>query len=311
MELDKSVLYAYSVRYLALPILLTAQEIITTMLRRPGCKGLVMTVRDFSLKDKLAVVTGAGRGIGKGIALTMAEAGADIVGVARTAQEIELTAGEVRDLGRQCLAITTDVTKEDQVQRMVAKAISEFGKIDILVNNAGKGARRVVVALPEHDIRPITDEDWYGVLDLNLRSILLCARAVGPHMIQRRKGKIINISSVVAVSAFDYNSLYCASKAAVARFTEALAREWAPYNINVNAIGPTWTLTEGAKLMLARDERYRRKELGRIPLGRAATPREIGLLAVYLASEASDFVTGQNIYIDGGVSAGGWVASDL
>jgi len=270
-----------------------------------------MMLRDFSLKDNIAIVTGAGRGIGKGIALTMAEAEADIVAVDINTDRIEQTAREIRDSGRRCLASTTDVTKEDQVQRMVAYAIAEFGKIDILVNNAGKGSRRVVVPLPENDIRPISDEDWYGVLDLNLRSILLCARAVGPHMIEQRKGKIINISSVVAVSAFDFNSLYCASKAAVARFTETLAREWAQYNINVNAIGPSWVLTEGAKLMLAKDERYRRKELGRIPLGRAATTREIGLLAVYLASEASDFVTGQNIYIDGGVSAGGWITSDL
>lgn len=260
-------------------------------------------LKEYSIEGKVAIVTGAARGIGKGIALTLAEAGADIVAGDRSTEENEQTAFEIQALGRQCLAVTTDLTKGDQVQRMVSKAIARFGKIDILVNNAGKGARRVVIPLAEHSIRPISDEDWDNVLDLNLKAILLCARAVGPHMIERRKGKIIIITSAVAVSSFDHNSLYCVSKAAAARFTETLALEWAPYNINVNAIGPTWTLTEGAKMMLEKSEEYRQKEMARIPLGRAATPREIGLLAVYLASDASDFVTGQNIYIDGGLTA--------
>jgi NAD(P)-dependent dehydrogenase (short-subunit alcohol dehydrogenase family) len=262
-------------------------------------------LEEYSLEGKVAIVTGAARGIGKGITLTLAEAGADIVAVDRTTDENEQTSSEVQALGRQCLAVTTDVTKEDQVQRMADAAISKFGKIDILVNNAGKGARRVVVPLAENNIRPITDEDWYNVLDLNLRAILLCARAVGPHMIEQRKGKIIIITSATAISAFDHNSLYCVSKAAAARFTQTLALEWAPYGINVNAIGPTWTLTEGAKMMLEKNEEYRQKEMARIPVGRAATPREIGLLVVYLASNASDFVTGQNIYIDGGLTAAG------
>lgn len=262
-------------------------------------------LKEFSIEGRVAIVTGAARGIGKGISLTLAEAGADIVAVDRAAEENERTASEVQGLGRRCLAITADVTAEDQVQRMVSEAISQLGKIDILVNNAGKGARRVVVPLAEQDIRPISDEDWYSVLDLNLRAILLCVRAVVPHMIERRKGKIIIITSATAVSSFDYNSLYCVSKAAAARFTQTLAQEWAPYNINVNAIGPSWTLTEGAKLMLEKSEEYWQKEMARIPLGRAATTREIGLLAVYLASDASDFVTGQNIYIDGGLTAGG------
>ena len=262
-------------------------------------------LKEYSIEGRVAIVTGAARGIGKGIALTLAEAGADIVAVDRTTEENEQTASEIQALGRRCLAITTDVTREEQVQQMVSQAISKLGKIDILVNNAGKGARRVVTPLAEHNIRPITDEDWYSVLDLNLKAILLCARAVGPHMIERRKGKVIIITSAAAISSFDHTGLYCVSKAAAARFTQTLALEWAPYNINVNAIGPTWTLTEGAKMMLEKSEEYRQKEMARIPLGRAATPREIGLLAVYLASDASDFVTGQSIYIDGGLTAGG------
>ena len=142
-------------------------------------------LKEYSIEGRVAIVTGAARGIGKGIALTLAEAGADIVTVDRTTEENEQTASEVQALGRRCLAITTDVTREDQVQQMVSQAISKLGKIDILVNNAGKGARRVVTPLAEHNIRPITDEDWYSVLDLNLRAILLYARAVGPHLIEQ------------------------------------------------------------------------------------------------------------------------------
>jgi len=262
-------------------------------------------LKEYSLEGKVAIVTGAGRGIGKGIALTMAEAGANIVAVARTTQQIEQTAIEIRGLGRQCLAITTDVTREELVQRMVSRTISEFGNIDILVCNAGPGVRRVVVPLPEQSLRPASDEDWYGQLDLNLRHIFLCARAVGQHMIQQRRDKVIIITSAAAVSKFDYNSLYCVSKAAAARFTQTLAREWAPYNINVNAIGPGWILTESSRFLWEKSEEYRKKELSSIPMGRIGAPRDIGLLAVYLASEAFNFMTGQNIYVDGGVTAGG------
>ena len=260
-------------------------------------------LKEYSLEDRVAIVTGAARGIGRGIALTMAEAGADIVIADRDSDGGEGTAGEIRALGRRCLAVNCDVTVEQQVQRMVDEAIARFGQVEILANNAGRGNRRLVVPLQEQDVRVIRDEDWDSVLDLNLRAILFCARAVGPHMIERRRGKLIIVSSATAVASFDYNSLYCISKAAASRFAQTLAREWAPYNINVNAIGPSWTLTEAAKQMLeAKGEEYVKREMSRIPLGRAASTREIGLLAVYLASEASDFVTGQNIFIDGGLT---------
>jgi len=260
-------------------------------------------LKEYSLMGKVAIVTGAAHGIGKGIALTLAEAGADIVSGDIHTDENDRLAAEVQALGRHCLPLTVDVTDEIRVQRMVEETLSRFGKIDILVNNAGKGNRRVVVPLEEQNIKPITDEDWESVMNLNVKGILHCARAVGPHMIERRKGKIIIVISATAVASFDYNSLYCISKAAAARFVQTLAREWAPYNINVNGIGPSWTLTEAAKVMLDRKgQEYFRHEMSRIPLGRPSEPREIGLLAVYLASEASDMVTGQNIFIDGGLT---------
>jgi len=260
-------------------------------------------LEEYSLSGKVAIVTGAAHGIGKGIALTLAEAGADIVsGDIRTAENDRLAA-EVQALGYHCIPFTVDVTDERQVQRMVEETLSRFGKVDILVNNAGKGNRRVVVPLEEQNIKPITDDDWNSVMNLNLKGVLYCVRAVGPHMIQQRKGKIIIIISATAVASFDYNSLYCVSKAAAARFVQTLAREWAPYNINVNGIGPSWTMTEAAKAMMERKgQEYFRLEMAKIPLGRPSEPREIGLLAVYLASEASDMVTGQNIFIDGGLT---------
>lgn len=262
-------------------------------------------LKEYSLEAKVAIVTGAARGIGRGIALTLAEAGASIAAVDMAADENKKLAAEIEKLGRDCLPVTADVTVEKDVQNAVEQVLSRFGRIDILVNNAGRGNRRVVVPLEGYDIKPITDEVWESVMNLNVKALLLWARAVGPHMIRQRKGKIIVTSSATAVASYDYNSLYCISKAAVARFAQTLAQEWAPYNINVNAIGPSWTLTEAAKMMLEyKGEEYVKKEMARIPLGRAATPREIGLLAVYLASDASDMVTGQNIYIDGGLTSG-------
>jgi NAD(P)-dependent dehydrogenase (short-subunit alcohol dehydrogenase family) len=260
-------------------------------------------LKEYDLTGKVAIVTGAAKGIGKGIALTLADAGADIVAADIDAEGLKSLCDDIESTGRKCLALTTDVTDEAQVRRMVDEATSKLGPIDILVNNAGKGNRRVVVPLEGMDTKTITDENWESVMNLNVKGILHCARAVGPQMLERRKGKIIIIISAVAVASFDYNSLYCISKAAAARFVQTLAREWAPYSINVNGIGPSWTMTEAAQMMLEyKGEEYVKKEMARIPLGRAAQPREIGLLAVYLASEASDMVTGQNIFIDGGLT---------
>jgi NAD(P)-dependent dehydrogenase (short-subunit alcohol dehydrogenase family) len=260
-------------------------------------------LKEYDLTGKTAIVTGAAQGIGKGIALTLADAGADVVTADINNEGLKNLAAEIKALGRKCLPLTVDVTDEAQVQSMVETATSRFGKVDILVNNAGKANRRVVLPLQDQKIKPITDEDWESVMNLNVKAVLYCARAVGQQMIERRKGKIIVVISAVAAASFDYNSLYCISKAAAARFVQTLAREWAPYNINVNGIGPSWTLTEAAKHLLElKGKEYLEKEMARMPLGRPAEPREIGLLAVYLASEASDMVTGQNIYIDGGLT---------
>jgi len=266
-------------------------------------------LKEYSLDGKTAIVTGAGRGIGKGIALTLAEAGVDVTVAARTVEQIEQTAEEIRKLGRRALVVPADVTKKDQVENVVEQTISHFGKIDILVNNAGMVLLKPVAFVPGMKLEgwyvadswdtPLTEEEWHQVLNTNLTSAFLFAQAVAPHMLRQKKGKIINISSNSADLAPPYFSAYCASKAGLSMFTRCLAIEWAPYNVCVNAIGPGSVLTELSAPVLSDPER-KKFILERIPIGRVGETREIGLLVVYLASDASNWVTGQTFYIDGG-----------
>lgn len=264
---------------------------------------------EYSLENKVAIVTGAGRGIGKGIALTLAEAGVDITVAARTREQIEQTAEEIRKLGRRALVVPADVTKKDQVANVVEQTVSHLGRIDILVNNAGIITLKPISFVPGMKLEgwqvadswdtPLTEEEWHQVLDTNLTSAFLFAQAVGPHMLKQRQGKIINISSNSADLAPPYFSAYCASKAGLSMFTRCLATEWAPYNICVNSIGPGSVLTELSAPVLSDPERNK-FILEKIPLGRVGETREIGLLVVYLASDASNWVTGQTFFIDGG-----------
>lgn len=269
-----------------------------------------MLLKEFELTGKSAVVIGGGRGIGKGIAL--AEAGADVLVAARTAEQVEQTALEIRNLDRKGLALCADATKAEDVDSVVTEAISEWGRIDILVNSAGVGSRKPIVPLPDYRpdwavaaknfFLPTSNEEWRHMIDTNLTTIFLATRAVGPHMIRQRKGKIINITSMAGTKGFSYQVVYCTTKAAVSMYTRALALEWARYNINVNAIGPGYVATE-MTAMFFENETVRDKLLRSVPLGRLCSPREVGLLAVYLASEASDYLTGQTIYLDGGILA--------
>ncbi len=268
-----------------------------------------MILREFSLAGKIGLVTGAGRGIGKGIALALADAGADIVVVARTAEEIEQTAKEVRQLGRRALAIPADATQAEQVQKMVERVISEWGKIDILVNTVGTGILKPLVPMPEVKgrlaeispdfYRPMTQGEWQRVLDANLTSNFLCCRAIGPYMIKQRSGKVICISSMLGAKGDPYNIPYTVTKAGIMMFTRSLALEWARYNINVNTIAPGFVHTRFSAHFWDNAE-FRERGLTAVPLRRLLEPREVGLLAVYLASEAGNYITGQTILIDGG-----------
>ena len=246
------------------------------------------------------------------MSLSLAEAGADVVATARTRDEIDETAALVEKRGRRALAVTADVSRSADVDVMVERALDHFGKVDILVNNAGKLFKAPVAPFPDVTLepprvtRPTTvrhsDEEWQSIIDINLTGVFYCCRAVAPHMMEQGYGKIINVSSNNGTMAFPLVAAYNASKAAVNMLTRVLALEWAPYSICVNAIGPgdyhtamtdaSWSDSEG-----------RQRHLDGIPLHREGDLEELGTLAVYLASPASDYMTGQIIYMDGGLTA--------
>jgi NAD(P)-dependent dehydrogenase (short-subunit alcohol dehydrogenase family) len=245
----------------------------------------------FRLDEKVAIVTGSGGGVGKGIALSLANMGAHVV-VAEINPKIgEATAKEIRDLGRRGVMIAVDVTKSDQVSRLVELTMKEFGHIDILVNNAG-GAN---VAIP---IVHLTEEEWDFRIQLNLKSVFLCCRAIGRVMIDQNKGNIINIASAAGTRAMPGMAAYGTAKAGIINFTSTLAAELARYHIRVNCIlpGPMDTEASAAR----RGPGPERAAKAGIPLGRIGKPEDIGLAAVYLASDASDFVSGSTIEVKGG-----------
>ncbi len=263
-----------------------------------------MLPAEYDVTGKVVFITGAGRGIGKGIAQVLAEAGAEVIINALTPRYVEATAAEIaKASGRRVVPLIADVTKAEDVQRAIDTILQEFGRIDVLVNNLGDAIRKPLVALPgkAEASTPLSNEELKFVLDINLTEAILCTRAVGPHMLERRSGKIINISSFTAGKGGGDLVVYTIAKTALVGFTRAQALEWAPYNIQINAIAPGIfpdPVTAGEEG--ARRSAERAAQL--VPLGRAGRLREVGLLALYLASAASDYMTGQTIFLDGGLS---------
>jgi len=249
---------------------------------------------EFDLSSKVAIVTGAGRGIGYHIALALAKYGADIVVCSRTVSELERVGAEIEKLGRRVLIQQMDVTRIPEIYAMVEQSTKAFGHIDILVNNAGVNITQWAV--------DVTEEAWDKVVDTNLKALFFCAQAVGKVMIRQKKGKIINISSQTGTVAIPQRAAYCSSKGGVNQLTKLLAIEWAQYNINVNAIAPTFIETPFSKPMFEK-EGFREYVLGNIPLGRVGQPEDVVGGVIYLASEASDLVTGHVLLIDGGWTA--------
>src|SRR6056297_2078211 len=244
-----------------------------------------------TLKNKVAIVTGARRGIGKAIALELAKKGASVVVSDINLEEQKQVVEEIKELGQKALAIKADVTSREEVENMVQKTIDKFGRIDILVNNAGISGLK-----PFQDI---TEEDWDKVLDINLKGNFLCTKAVSKHMIKQESGKIISIASIAGKVGFRNASAYCASKAGIVNLTKELALELAPKNMNVNAIAPGIIKTKMTEDMLE-DENQKKALMQSIPLNRAGGPEEIGKAAAFLASNDADYITGHTLVIDGG-----------
>ncbi len=262
-----------------------------------------MLPAEFDVTGKVVLITGAGRGIGRGIAEVLAEAGCDVALNALTPTYVEATAAEIANAsGRRVVPVIADVTKAAEVERAVASVIAQFGRIDVLVNALGDSIKKPLVALPgsEPGAKSISDDDLRFIMDINLTEALLCTRAVGPHMLARRSGKVINIAAWTAHQGGRDAVLYTTAKTALAGFTRAQALEWAPYNVHVNCIGPGLfpdAMTGGEEAVRRSAERAKQA----VPLGRPGKLREVGLLALYLASGASDYMTGQTILLDGGM----------
>ena len=246
----------------------------------------------FDLTGKVAIVTGAGRGIGRGIALGLADAGADLGLISRTPSEITAVAEEIQGKGGRAETVSVDIADTDRIQETVDAFVDRFGRIDILVNNAGTN-------IPT-DAIDITFDVWNQIMDLNMRALFFMCQAAGKVMMgQDQGGRIINISSIAADSALAKRAAYCASKAGVNLLTRCLALEWAPHNIRVNAVAPTFTVTEMTKKFM-KDPSYLDFALKRNLLGRMAEPEDFVGAVVYLASEASSMVTGHILSVDAG-----------
>jgi NAD(P)-dependent dehydrogenase (short-subunit alcohol dehydrogenase family) len=245
----------------------------------------------FDLKGKVAIVTGGGRGIGQAIAFGLAGAGARVVVCSRTRKEIEDAAGEISRRGGEALPLTVDLTANDQLENLVNTTVKEFGRIDILVNNAARSFLRSLLDLRE--------DGWDKVFNTNVKAVWLLSRLVAKKMMEQKSGRIINITTVGAEKAELGMAAYGCSKAALKMLTRCMAREWAQYGINVNAVGPGLTRTDFSKPIWSNPEVAKHVALA-IPKGRLAEPEEIVGAVLFLASEASGFITGQSIYVDGG-----------
>lgn len=250
------------------------------------------------LADRVAVITGGGKGIGQTIAIAYAEAGADIVVVGREKGPLDETVTQIEGLGRRGLSYPADVTQPDQVRHMVQAALDEFGKIDILLNSAGQRAVFPTVEL--------TYEDWKRVLDVNLTASFLCSQAVGKHMIERGYGKIIMMGSMQAHSGAPERAAYIASKTGLVGLTRAMGVEWAKYGLNVNILSPGYFRTKPVERQIAIGELNLEAIERRTPANRIGEMRDLVGPAIFLASSESDFMCGQALIIDGGWMAYGF-----
>ena len=251
----------------------------------------------FRLDGKVAIVTGGAGGIGEALSLGLSQYGAKVVITSRNKEALDKVAQEIQaKTGGEVQAIQTDVTDEASVISLVETVVDKLGTIDILVNAMGLNIKRDAFEYPM--------EDWDRIFDVNVKGTMIVCKQVARVMKEKKQGKIINMSSVRGIRGYTGgNSAYCATKGAVELITKALALEWAPYNIHVNALGPSLVITPGT-VHIQKDPALAEKYKANVPLGRLGMPEDITGACIFLASEASDFITGQTIYIDGGLTAG-------
>jgi NAD(P)-dependent dehydrogenase (short-subunit alcohol dehydrogenase family) len=252
------------------------------------------------LKGKVALITGAGTGIGQATAILFAKEGADIVAANLELAEAEETAEVIRKIGRRAAAIAADISKPDEIHAMVDTAINAFGGIDILVNNAGVGALNV----PTFEIKDM--EAWNKVFEINVRATFLCSQRVGQWMTTHGGGKIINVASQTGIAGVPYVNAYGPSKAAVINMTRSLAVEWAKYKINVNCVAPCWTRTRRLEKAFEKGVVTLAEIQKRCPMGRPAEPEDVAKAILFLASDDASFITGITLPVDGGWLAYGY-----
>ena len=259
-----------------------------------------MSLSQFDISGQKVLVVGAGRGIGKGIALAFAEAGADVAITSLSAATVGQVAGEVRALGRAALPLTGDATRAAEMERIVAETLTEFGRVDTLVNCVGDAIRKPVSRLPDGS-EGMSEDEWHFVVDVNLTEAFTGCRAIGPHLLERGTGSVINISGFASFRGRAGSAAYDAAKAGLMRFTESLAQEWAPYGVRVNCVAPGYFPDPGQMSAEAYQARHEQAK-GQVPLGRLGDLKEPGYLCVFLASPAAAYITGQTWAVDGGVS---------
>jgi len=246
------------------------------------------------IKGQKVLVTGGSKGIGKDIAIAFAELGADVIITGRDEGSLSSAAAELKAIHPNCTYLAADMQDVQSVYHMVDQAVSILGGIDILINNAG-------INIPKSALE-VTEEDWNQVLDTNLKGTFFCSQRAGKYMIPQRKGKIINIVSQMAFVGYIKRAAYCSSKGGAVQLTKALAVEWAPYQIKVNAVAPTFIETEFTQKMFV-DQAFYQDVLSRIPLGELAQPSDVTGAVLFLASNLSNFITGETIRVDGGWTA--------
>lgn len=254
-----------------------------------------MSTNPFDLTGKVAVVTGTSRGLGQHLARALARAGADLVITSRDAATLKGFQAEVEALGRKALPLALDVRQYDSIQQMIQAAVAHFGQIDILVNNAGCNVRKPALE--------VTWEDWNLILDTNLRGTFFVSQAVARHMTHRNYGRIINIGSVTCVAGYAGLGPYGASRGGVKQLTMSLADDWGVHGITVNCLAPGWFKTAQNAVMY-QDKEWVDYLCDRIPLKRPGQPQDLDGAVVFLASDASQYVTGQTLLVDGGISTG-------